>query len=46
MELRNLFAAIDLSYGRFNDRAYTRLKQLQYLMDTLQIDDQLYWRRS
>ena len=30
----------------FNFRPYTRLKQLQYLLQTGQIDDQFYWTRK
>jgi nucleoside-diphosphate-sugar epimerase len=42
-ELLDLFQSIDMSFDVFNFRAYTRLKQLHYLLKTGQIDDQFYW---
>lgn len=42
-ELRRLFERIELSPETFGFRAFTRLKQLQYLLRTGQIDDDLYW---
>lgn len=42
-ELLELFQRIDMSLEVFNFRPYTRLKQLQYLLHTGQIDDQFYW---
>jgi nucleoside-diphosphate-sugar epimerase len=45
-ELLDLFQSIDMSFGVFNFRSYTRLKQLQYLLQTGQIDDQFYWTRK
>jgi nucleoside-diphosphate-sugar epimerase len=45
-ELLDLFQSIDMSLDLFNFRAYTRLKQLQYLLKTGQIDDQFYWIRK
>ena len=42
-ELLDLFQSIDMSLDVFNFRPYTRLKQLQYLLQTGQIDDQFYW---
>jgi nucleoside-diphosphate-sugar epimerase len=45
-ELLNLFQSIDMSLDVFNFRPYTRLKQLQYLLQTGQIDDQFYWTRK
>jgi nucleoside-diphosphate-sugar epimerase len=43
-ELRSIFAQIKLSPETFRDRAYTRLKQLEYLLKTEQVDEFLYWR--
>ena len=42
-ELRRLFERIELSPETFGFRAFTRLKQLQYLLRTRQVDDDLYW---
>jgi nucleoside-diphosphate-sugar epimerase len=43
-ELHRLFERIELSPDTYQFRAFTRLKQLQYLQRTAQIDDDLYWR--
>jgi nucleoside-diphosphate-sugar epimerase len=42
-QLFELFQKIDLSRETFEFRAYTRLKQLQYLLETRQINDQFFW---
>jgi nucleoside-diphosphate-sugar epimerase len=42
-QLREVFERIDMSPEVFDFRAYTRLKQLQYLLRTRQIDQQFYW---
>ena len=42
-ELLELFRRIDMSTATFDFRAYTRLKQLQYLVRTGQIDQDFYW---
>ena len=42
-ELLELFQRIDMAPEVFNFRPYTRLKQLQYLLKTGQIDAQFYW---
>jgi nucleoside-diphosphate-sugar epimerase len=42
-ELRSLFERIEMSPDMFAFRAFTRLKQLRYLSDTAQIDDQFRW---
>jgi nucleoside-diphosphate-sugar epimerase len=42
-ELCDLFQKIDMSPETFNFRAYTRLKQLQHLLQTEQIDANFYW---
>lgn len=43
-QLRTLFEQIDLTTADFEWRGYTRLKQLEYLLRTEQIDEQFYWR--
>jgi nucleoside-diphosphate-sugar epimerase len=45
-QLYDLFARIDMPREVFEHRAYTRLRQLQYLLRTNQIDAHLYWNRS
>ncbi len=42
-QLRDLFERIDLTHEMFEFRSYTRLKQLQHLIKTRQIDDNLFW---
>jgi nucleoside-diphosphate-sugar epimerase len=42
-QLRQLFERIQLSAETFRFRAFTRLKQLQYLQATAQIDGEFYW---
>jgi len=42
-ELLELFRSIDMPSEVFNFRSYTRLKQLQHLIKTGQIDSQFYW---
>lgn len=43
-ELYELFARIRLTPEAFGYRSFTRLKQLQYLLDTGQIDSSLLWK--
>ena len=43
-QFHELFERIDLSRETFEHRAFTRLKQLQYLLKTRQIDDSFFWR--
>jgi nucleoside-diphosphate-sugar epimerase len=43
-QLRKLFERIQLSTDRYEFRAFTRVKQLKYLLATAQVDDDLYWR--
>jgi len=43
IELRQLFERIDMGREVFQCRAYTRLKQLEYLATTQQVDDRLFW---
>jgi nucleoside-diphosphate-sugar epimerase len=42
-ELLSVFRSINMSAEVFNFRAYTRLKQLQHLLRTGQIDQEFYW---
>lgn len=44
-QLKTLFERVDMSAELFNSNAYTRLKQLQYLIQTGQVDGALYWRQ-
>jgi nucleoside-diphosphate-sugar epimerase len=44
VQLYSLFKKIDMSKDVFNFRAFTRLKQLEYLLRLGQLDDQLFWR--
>jgi nucleoside-diphosphate-sugar epimerase len=43
-ELRELFERIQLTPELFTFRAFTRLAQLDYLLQKGQLDDQFYWR--
>ncbi|MCI0723975.1 MAG: SDR family oxidoreductase [Acidobacteria bacterium] len=43
-ELRELFERINLSRETFEFRGFTRLKQLEHLINTRQIDDHFFWR--
>ena len=45
-QLRDLFEEIDLSRETFEFRGFTRLKQLQYLIATKQLDDRFFWRNG
>jgi nucleoside-diphosphate-sugar epimerase len=45
-QLRELFEEIDLSRETFEFRGFTRLKQLQYLIATKQLDDRFFWRNG
>lgn len=42
-QLRDVFERIDLDGETFTGRGHTRLKQLEYLMRTKQLDDELFW---
>lgn len=42
-QLKKVFESIDMTPGDFAFRGYTRLKQLQYLLRTQQIDSKLFW---
>lgn len=43
-QLRKLFERIDMQKETFEFRAFTRLKQLEYLVRTGQLDPQFYWK--
>ena len=43
-QLRDLFERISMSRDIFESRAYTRLKQLQHLLKTQQIDSRFFWK--
>ena len=43
-QLREIFSRIAMDQSGFDFRAFTRLKQLKYLIATQQIDDQFFWR--
>jgi nucleoside-diphosphate-sugar epimerase len=45
-QLYNLFTQIDMTEETFLFRGFTRLKQLEYLMRTQQIDKDFYWRTA
>ncbi len=45
-QLREMFERIDLSREMFEFRAYTRLKQLDHLLKTRQLDEDLVWRAA
>lgn len=45
-QLYELFRQIDLTQETFEYRAFTRLKQLQYLIDTGQIDQGFFWKTT
>jgi len=44
-ELREMFGRIQLTPTLFSFRAFTRLAQLDYLLQNGQLDDQFYWRK-
>jgi nucleoside-diphosphate-sugar epimerase len=44
-QLLNLFRRIDVTEEVFQCRAFTRLKQLEYLIRTGQIDDDFFWTK-
>jgi nucleoside-diphosphate-sugar epimerase len=43
-QLYELFQRIEMSRDTYEFRAFTRLKQLRYLKQTRQVDENLYWR--
>jgi nucleoside-diphosphate-sugar epimerase len=45
-QLREVFEQIDMTPDVFNSRGFTRLKQLEYLMRTRQIDQDFFWKNG
>jgi nucleoside-diphosphate-sugar epimerase len=45
-QLHDLFQRIDMTPEVFNARSFTRLKQLEYLIRTQQIDRDFFWRNG
>ncbi|MEZ0492495.1 NAD-dependent epimerase/dehydratase family protein [Kineococcus sp. TBRC 1896] len=43
-QLVDVFKAIDLDEATFTGRGHTRLKQLEHLIRTEQLDEELFWR--
>ena len=43
-QLHNVFRSIDMDAATFYGRGHTRLKQIEYLLKTDQLDAQLFWR--
>lgn len=42
-QLYSIFKKIDMDADTFNGRPYTRLKQLKYLLETHQLNEDLHW---
>jgi nucleoside-diphosphate-sugar epimerase len=45
-QFHELFSKLDLKREDFENRAFTRLRQLKFLIETGQIDEAFYWRPS
>ncbi len=45
-QLREIFERTEMAPETFNHRTFTRLKQLQYLLETGQIDRDFLWRQA
>ncbi len=45
-QLYKLFSRIEMGAGTFDFRAFTRLKQLRYLLRTGQIDSEFFWTEA
>jgi len=45
-QLRDVFKQIGLTAKTFNDRGFTRLKQLEYLRRTGHIDQEFFWKNG
>lgn len=43
-QLHSIFSQIDMSAEVFRARPFTRLKQLKFLIETSQIDDEFFWK--
>jgi nucleoside-diphosphate-sugar epimerase len=46
IQLRELFARIGMTQEVFEVKAFTRLDQLKFLLETRQIDDHFFWRQE
>lgn len=44
-ELKEIFENVQMSKETFAFRAYTRLKEIEYLKETNQIDDKFFWKK-
>ena len=45
-QLHRVFKSIDMDDATFTGRGHTRLKQIEHLVRTAQVDPQLFWRAS
>jgi nucleoside-diphosphate-sugar epimerase len=45
-QLHDVFRQVDMTPAVFNDRAFTRLKQLEHLLRTQQIDRKFFWKNG
>jgi nucleoside-diphosphate-sugar epimerase len=45
-QLLSVFSAVDLDTEAFTSRGFTRLKQLEYLIRTKQLDEKLFWEAT
>jgi nucleoside-diphosphate-sugar epimerase len=45
-QLFDLFSQIDMTQDTFLSRGFTRLKQLEYLLKTQQIDQDFFWKKQ
>jgi len=45
-QLRGVFTQADMTDSMFNFRAFTRLKQLNHLIETKQIDENFFWQTA
>lgn len=43
-QLHDIFSSIDMTEDMFRSRGFTRLKQLEYLIRTQQIDSDFFWK--
>ena len=45
-QLHDVFQQVEMTPAIFNDRCFTRLRQLEYLLRTQQIDQRFFWRNG
>ena len=45
-QLHEVFDAIKLDEATFTGRGHTRLKQIQWLLETGQVDEKLFWKKG